>query len=123
MNTRSHFIGEQIEVYHDRAPTYLKRPGPPSAFIWQSIDHRVVEVIEAWHDYGRRGRMAGNMRDSHLKTAQLRGSWGVGRDYYRVRTDTGEVFVLYYDRAPKGSDHPEGGWFLMSQHFSEETPP
>lgn len=56
--------------------------------------------------------MARNMRDTHLATAASRGSWGVGQDYYRVRTDTSQIFDLYYDRAPKGSDQRKGAWFL-----------
>ncbi len=56
--------------------------------------------------------MATNMRAEHAARASQRGSWGVGRDYYRVRTDTGQVFELYYDRAPKGSRDRKGAWFL-----------
>jgi hypothetical protein len=115
VNSASRFIGEQIEAIHRQAPTFSKRPGPPDAFIWQGRTYPVAEVLKAWHNYARRGRMAQNMRQTHLRTARLRGSWGVGRDYYRVLTDSGEVYELYYDRAPKGADHPEGAWFLLRQ--------
>ena len=43
---------------------------------------------------------------------QQRGSWGVGQDYYRVRTAEGRIFDLYYDRAPKNVFRRKGGWFL-----------
>lgn len=43
---------------------------------------------------------------------ERRGSWGVGQDYYRVRTSVGRFFDLYYDRAPKDADQRKGGWFL-----------
>ena len=112
---QTRFIGEEIEVHHDRPPTYSKRPGPPDAFTWREQTYRVAEVVKSWHDYARRGRMAQNMRASHARTARLRGSWGVGRDYHRVRTASGETFELYYDRAPKGADRPEGSWFLLRQ--------
>ena len=36
----------------------------------------------------------------------------MGRYFFTVRTAAGRDFELYYDRAPKGSDHPEGEWFL-----------
>lgn len=119
MNSQSRFIGEKIEVHHNQPPVYQKLPGPPDSFTWQERPYQIIEVLRAWHSYARRGRMARNMRDSHLKTSQQRGSWGVGRDYYRVRTSSGEVFELYYDRAPKGTDHPEGAWFLLRQLLDE----
>jgi len=59
--------------------------------------------------------MALNMTTEHAAVAARRGSWGVGRDYYRVRTAGGRVFDLYYDRAPKGSDDRGGGWFLFRE--------
>jgi hypothetical protein len=111
----SRFIGVSIEVEHDRPPVYEKRPGPPDRFTWDGRTYEIAAVSEEWHDYRRRGRMAQNMRETHLRTARRQGSWGVGRDYYRVRTTSGERFELYYDRAPRGADHPEGGWFLYRQ--------
>jgi hypothetical protein len=89
-----------------------KKPGCPDAFIWRAERYEVVELISEWHDYERRGRYSGNMRDPHLAVAKSRGSWGVGQDYFRVRTTTGRIFDIYYDRAPKGSDQRKGGWFL-----------
>jgi hypothetical protein len=65
-----------------------------------------------WHDYRRKGQMARNMRPEHAATAAQRGSWGVGQAYFRVRTDQGRWFDLYYDRAPKGVDERKGAWFL-----------
>lgn len=59
--------------------------------------------------------MAVNMRPEHAAVASRRGSWGVGRFYYRVRTDTGRVFDLYYDRAPKSADDRKGAWFLYRE--------
>jgi hypothetical protein len=35
--------------------------------------------------------------------------------YFRVQTEDGRVFDLYYDRAPKGSDHRKGKWFLFQE--------
>jgi hypothetical protein len=64
--------------------------------------------------------MARNMRETHREAARRRGSWGVGRDYYRVRTASGQVFEIYYDRAPHGADHPEGAWFLLRELLNGE---
>jgi hypothetical protein len=59
--------------------------------------------------------MARNMRETHLRTAARRGSWGVGRDYYRVLTHTGHIFDLYYDRAPEGTNQRKRSWFLYRE--------
>lgn len=107
-----HFIGEAVEVHFSRPPALEKKPGCPDAFIWRDVRYQVLELLSEWHDYERRGRYARNMQDTHLATAARRGSWGVGQDYYRVRTDRGQIFDLYYDRAPKGSDQRKGAWFL-----------
>lgn len=109
------FISEPVEVQFDRPPALEKKPGCPQRFVWRGKTYHVVEELSAWHDYTRRGRMARNMKPAHAATASRRGSWGVGRDYYRVRTEGGRVFDLYYDRAPKGVDDRKGTWFLYRE--------
>jgi hypothetical protein len=109
------FIGEQIEVQFDELPALEKKPDCPDGFVWREECYRIVEELAAWHDYARRGRMARNMSPRHSATATLRGSWGVGRFYFRVRTARGRVFDLYYDRAPGGSDDRKGQWFLFRE--------
>lgn len=109
------FIGEAIEVQFDRPPALEKTPGCPDRFVWRGETYQIVEMLSEWHDFGRRGRMAVNMRPEHAATASRRGSWGVGRFYFRVRTDSGQVFDLYYDRAPKSVDDRKGAWFLFRE--------
>ncbi len=109
------FIDEPIEVRFAAAPVFEKRPPCPDAFLWRGETYRVAELLNEWHDYARRGRMAGNMRPDHAEAAAVRGSWGVGRAYFRVRTDAGPIFDLYYDRAPKGSSQRKGAWFLFRE--------
>jgi hypothetical protein len=109
------FIGEEVEAEFDERPALTKKPGCPDRFVWRGQVFRVVGKVKEWHDYRRRGRMAHNMRAAHLAAAERRGSWGVGRDYYRVRTEGGRIFDLYYDRAPKGMREREGRWFLLRE--------
>jgi hypothetical protein len=109
------FIGEPIKVEFDQPPVLEKKPGCPDRFIWRGRTYRITGVLGEWHDYRRRGRMARNMRDTHLAAASRRGSWGVGRDYYRVGVDSGQVFDLYYDRAPKRAGDRKGAWFLYRE--------
>jgi hypothetical protein len=109
------FIVEPIQVQFDRPPALEKQPGCPDRFIWRGKIYQIVELLSEWHDYRRRGRMARNMRPTHAAAAARRGSWGVGRDYYRVRTDSGQVFDLYYDRAPRSVDDRKGSWILYRE--------
>ncbi|NLE43691.1 MAG: hypothetical protein GX620_03120 [Chloroflexi bacterium] len=109
------FIGELITVEFDKTALIEKKQGRPDRFTWRDETYEVVELLSEWHDYGRRGRMATNMRPSHAATATRRGSWGVGRDYYRVRTSDERIFDIYYDRAPKGTDQRKGNWFLYRE--------
>ncbi|HBY95886.1 MAG TPA: hypothetical protein DEP84_18350, partial [Chloroflexi bacterium] len=59
------FIDEPVEVHFDRPPVLEKKPGCPDEFVWDGERYRIVEMLSEWHDYGRRGRMATNMRPDH----------------------------------------------------------
>jgi hypothetical protein len=110
-----HFIGEAIEIHFDKPPVRQKTPSCPDGFSWQGHAYRVTEKISEWHDFTRRGRMARNMRPAHAAHAEERGSLGVGRFYFRVRTETNQVFDLYYDRLIKDVDDRLGHWFLYRE--------
>ena len=109
------FIGEPIRVEFDDEPTLQKNPTCPDRFIWRDQTHAVVEILSEWRDYGRRGRMASNMRPEHAAAASRNGSWGVGRIFFRVRTDATRIFEFYYDRAPKNARERKGGWHLFRE--------
>lgn len=106
------FINEPVEVEFDQPPLFEKVPGPPTRFRWRGEWYPVLELIQEWHDYSRRGRMASNMRPSHSETAARRGSWGVGQFYFRVRSRDDRVFDIYFDRAPKDVDNRKGAWII-----------
>jgi hypothetical protein len=59
--------------------------------------------------------MARNMQPQHAAVASTRGSLNVGRFYFRVVTDTEQVFDIYYDRALKNMDNRKGQWFLYQE--------
>ena len=119
------FIGVPIQVAYDRPPALEKRPGPPDGFTWEGRDYRVAAVLREWHDYRQRGKTRAfyvKERGSYrAKAAERRGSWGVGRDYYRLRTEAGEVFDIYYDRSPRGEGGRKGSWFLFRQVLGENA--
>jgi hypothetical protein len=109
------FVSEPIEVIFDKKPLLEKIPGCPEEFLWREEKFCIVEVISEWHDYRRKGRMARNMSIEHATVATRRGSWGVGQDYYRVLTENGRIFDIYYDRAPKDTSDRKGRWFLYRE--------
>ena len=88
------FIDEIVEVAFDRGH-FEKVAIAPSAFRWRGRSYRVVEVEKEWQHPGEGGS----------------GSWGVGRTYFRVCTESGERFELYYDRKPSGGQK-KGKWVL-----------
>ena len=121
MNFRPiHFFGEPVEVMFDNEPVLLKKTGCPDSFRWRDETFHITEVLSEWHDYHRRGRMARNMAPAHAGVAENRGSWGVGQDFFRIRTEGGRYFDIYYDRAPHGIDHRLGGWFIYRELQPDE---
>ena len=74
-----------------------------------------MELVSEVVDFGRKGKMAKNMKPKNLMRAAQKGSWGVGRYTFRVKVDGGRFFDLYYDRAPKDVDDRKGSWTLFSE--------
>jgi hypothetical protein len=116
----SHFIDEPIEVLYATKPLLDKKPTCPDAFKWVENEFIVIEQVMEWVDYTRRGRMARNMSDAHSLAASGKGSWGVGRFYFRVKTSVNRTFDIYYDRAPKGIANRKGQWFVFREFLEKE---
>jgi len=110
-----HFIDEPILVEFDIPPQREKSPSCPNRFVWRETRYLISETLAEWSDFTRRGRSARNMRPSHAELASGHGSLGVGRFFFRVRTDGGQIFDLYYDRAPKDAAHQKGAWFIYRE--------
>ena len=109
------FIDEPVRVGFDRAPDLEKEPHCPSTFTWRGELFEVRTMLSEWRDYRRKGRMSRNMTIRHLDAAARRGSWGVGRFHFRVETETGRVFDLYYDRRPQRAGDRKGSWHLWRE--------
>lgn len=116
-----HFIGEEITVRFDQPPMLEKKPSCPDAFIWRDAVYAIRAVLSEWVDFKRRGRMARNMQPQHAVVAEGRGSWGVGRFYFQVEVDSGRIFQIYYDRAPKDSDERKGQWVLVAEYTQKQS--
>lgn len=110
-----HFIDAEIQPHFTKPPARQKTPPCPDGFDWQGRSFRVTDKLSEWVDFSRHGRLARNMQPAHQAVAQSRGSIGVGRFYFRVLVDTGQVFDLYYDRQVKDVDDRLGHWFLYRE--------
>lgn len=113
--TPLHFLDQPIDVFFDTPPIREKTPECPNGFLWEDKTYRVTEMLSAWSNFARRGKMAKNMRPEHAEVASNRGSLNVGRFYFRVRVDTGQVFDIYYDRAMKNIDDRKGQWVIYRE--------
>ncbi len=109
------YIGMEIEVEFDVPPAREKTPPCPDGFFCEGEHFRVVERLMEWSDFSRKGRSARNMQPAHAAVAAGRGSLGVGRFFFRVRTDTSQVFDLYYDRNIISASDRKGHWFLYRE--------
>lgn len=116
------FIDAEIAVGFRRPPVLEKKPEAPSTFTWYGETFSIAEVVSTWFDFGRKGRSARNLAPAHLETAGRRGSWGVGRFYFRVRTENGRAFDLYFDRAPENAGDRKGHWYLWREVRLVESP-
>ena len=78
MDKKSRFIDEEIEV------RFAQKPGPPTSFTWQGREYEIVEI------------------ERQYRRLDFKRAWWQRRhrDYYRVTTDTGQVFEIYHHRGP-----------------------
>jgi len=78
MGERSRFIDEEIEV------RFAQELGPPTSFIWHGREYGILKIEKTY-------------RRLDFKKAWWRRRH---RDYYRMKTDTGQVFEIYFHRGP-----------------------
>jgi hypothetical protein len=125
--TVKHFISEPITVHFERPPIRIKKPHCPDRFNWRGEEWIITACLSEWVDYARRGRMARNMQPQHAKTASQRGSWGVGRFFFDVRSiqegcraQASFDFRLYYDRSPQDASDRTGQWVLQAELIQDK---
>jgi hypothetical protein len=88
------FFSQPIEV---KVKGIIKKP---VSFHWNATEYRISEIWAEWQDAGFGSIPAG------------RGKWWQRRhrNYFRVVTDSNEVFEIYLDR---GGKRPQ--WYLYRQ--------
>jgi hypothetical protein len=110
-----YFISEPVEVRYIIPPAYSKKPTCPDGFIWKEVDFDIVDCLSEWKNYTRHGMSSRNMQPQHAELASKRGSWGVGKFFFDVETRNGQLFRIYYDRAPKDASDRQGMWILLAE--------
>ena len=108
------FVAEEIEVIFIDGFHLEKKPPCPDAIIWRGDEIRIVELMSSWSDFNRKGTSTKNMREKHLSRAKTKGSWGVGKFYFKVKDYLGRILTLYYDRSPRNAFDRKGKWFLFT---------
>ena len=110
---RETFIDEPIEPKpgtFDTAAMARGGPGLPWVFTWRDREYQVAGVLEAW-----RTRQPGVGKDKIWLYMR--------KHFYRVKTTTGEIMTLYFDRKPQWNrNHRPVRWFLYSIAQPESKP-
>ena len=88
------FYCEEIEVESEGVPRR------PVAFKWRGALHHIDEIIDSWQDWGF-GPTAPSTKDFRFRRH---------RNRYHVRTTSGDVFEIYFDRSP-----PKPVWILLKK--------
>ena len=93
------FLGKEIQV------TTAGELRHPVAFVLEGQEHAIQEVLAAWPDHG------------FGSSPPIRKRWWLHhhRNYYRVRTATGEVFEIYYDRGVSLKASKYKKWYASRQ--------
>ncbi len=98
------FVGDEIlpkAGTFDTAAMAVGLPGLPAVFTWRSTEYTVAAVLQTWK--------SSSPCKSGAKEMYLRKHW------YRIRTTTGEVMTLYFNRQPVRSGRSKKDrWVLYS---------
>lgn len=94
MATTEEFIGEKIDVIYD------KEKFIPVSFVWKNKEYKIVEIIKSYFDW------------RFPQTAPPRKDWRMRRhrNCYLVKTEDGQIFNIYLDRARGRRD-----WVIFSR--------
>lgn len=117
---RSINIGEKIRIGFNNPNVLIRSPVCPDFFEWRGHTFFIKTLLSEWKDFSRKGRSARNMSAPHRNRAVIKGSRGVGRFFFRVVSDSGRIFELYYDRAPLNIEDRLGEWILFQELLIEE---
>ena len=103
------FVSEPIrpiEESIDFADTPVGEPPLPRRFIWRDTEYAVEDILE-------RRREADRDRTHGSGEVYARKHW------FRVRTTTGEIMNIYFERQPRSKAERKRRWWLYSIRESD----
>ena len=109
---REQFVSQALRPVpstFDTARMARGEPGLPRCFVWGDRTLEVASVLRAWTQTGpcRHGS----------------GEQYVRKHWYEVRTATGEVAVIYFERQPRPKSRTGERWWLFSLQGPPPAPP
>jgi phosphoribosylglycinamide formyltransferase-1 len=75
-------------------------PGLPDRFLWRKAEYKIAQVIDRWKDTGP--------CKSGSKEKYVRKHW------FKIRTTSGEVMKIYFERKPLPKSQRKMRWWLYS---------
>jgi hypothetical protein len=96
------YFGRPIEVITKGGENETKIP---ASFKHNGREYIITEVMEFWPDYGFGRSSSGRKRwwQRHH------------RNYYRVKTNEGEIYEIYYDRGVNKKNPEFKKWFITQR--------
>lgn len=102
-SSHERFVSEPIrpdEASIDFAGTPVGEPPMPLRFVWRDTEYAVAEILE------RRRETAACTHGS--------GELYARKHWFRVRTESGEIMNIYFERRPRSSAERKKRWWLYS---------
>ena len=103
MNRHERFVSESIRPVPGTFNTSAMakgEPGLPSRFVWRKTEYTVTSVLGKWKET--------TPCKSGSKEKYVRKHW------YRVRTASGEIMNIYFERKPLPKGQRKTRWWLYS---------
>lgn len=102
MPTTEQFISEPITPDKETLNTaHMARgqPGLPQRFTWRDTQYTVAQLLDSWKESGK---------CTHGNEMYLRKHW------YEIRTVSGEVMKIYFERKARSSKQAKQRWWLYT---------
>jgi hypothetical protein len=97
------FIGEEITPVAGTADTRAMAaggPGLPARFVWRGREFQVEAVLATRR---KLGSCRGGSPEQYVR-----------KHWFTIRTATGEVMQIYFDRQPRRGKSPKARWWLFT---------
>lgn len=103
MRVSERFIGESFKPVagtFDTDRMARGEPGLPARFVWRNVEYGIAQVIDYWKDTGP---CKGGGEEKYVR-----------KHWFKVRTTSGEVMKIYFERKPMTKSQRKIRWWLYS---------